>query len=100
MRSSSRASPVRARLLGQPQDALADDILLDLRGARVDGAGPRPEEAVGPGAHLAHRGVDLQRELGRRAVGELAVGAEDLLSDLHEALLQPRVTELVRAMRA
>src|SRR6185369_4873428 len=35
--------------LGQPEHALADDVLLDLRGTRVDRARPGPEERRGPG---------------------------------------------------
>src|SRR5687768_14597760 len=40
------AQPVGADLTREAQDPLADDVLLDLRGAGIDHAGAGPEEVV------------------------------------------------------
>src|SRR5215813_14077225 len=96
LKESSRfaSHPVRAGLLRQPEDALADHVLLDLRGAGVDGAGARPQIGVRPAPALADGRVDVESEVLRRAFGQLAVGTQDLQGQLHEALLELRVREL------
>src|SRR5262245_16017113 len=92
--ASLRLHPVGARFLGQAEHALADDVLLDLGRAGIDGAGPRPEERVGPGAAFTGRGVDVEAEFLRRPCRELAEGAEELLHQLLIALLELAVGEL------
>src|SRR5262245_46404918 len=84
--------PVGADLLGQPEDALADDVLLDLRGAGVDGAGPRPEVRGRPRPRLAGGGVDGVPVVEGRH--ELAGRAQDLERSLEVALLELRVRVL------
>src|SRR5512134_2837550 len=82
--------PVGADLLGQPEHALADDVLLDLRRARVDRACPGPQERGGERARLARRRGDLLHDV----VGsghELAPGPQDLERDLEIPLLELRV---------
>src|SRR5205807_2909577 len=89
---ASSLQAIGADFLGQPEYALADDVLLDLGRAGVDRARPRPQERGGPGAGLARRGVDLLELL---AGGHhLAPGAEDLQRGLVVALLELRVGEL------
>src|SRR6185436_3455213 len=61
--------------LRQPQHALADDVLLDLRGPALDRVGPGPEECILPETAV-HRPVG---SLGQLRVRPL---------DLHGQLLQ------------
>src|SRR5215510_10018566 len=89
---ASSLQAVGAYFLRQAEHALSDDVLLDLRRARVDGAGARPQERGGEGAWLAGRGIDLLELLARDH--ELAEGAEDLDRQLVVALLELGVREL------
>src|SRR6266480_1223829 len=89
---ASGLQAVRAHFLGQAEHALTDDVLLDLRGARVDRAGARPEERGRPRAGLAGGSVDVLELLARG--DELAVRPEDLERELEVAFLELRVGEL------
>src|ERR1700675_1292886 len=89
---ASGLDPVRADLFGQTEHALADDVFLDLRGARVDGARARPQESRGPRPRLARRRVDVvPLVLGR---DELTRRPEDLDRHFVVALLELGVREL------
>src|SRR5436190_1049033 len=85
---------VGADLLGETEHALADDVLLDLRRARINRARARPQERVRPARAHAGRRVDVERGLFEPAVRHLAVGAEDLEAELVVALLELAVGEL------
>src|SRR5262245_37055396 len=92
--ASLRLHPVGAYFLGQAEHALADDVLLDLGGAGIDGAGPGPEKRVGPGAALTGRGVDVEAEFLRGPRHELTEGPEDLLHQLLIPLFELAVGKL------
>src|SRR5262245_48499761 len=85
--------PVGADLLGQSEDALADDVLLDLRRARVDRPRARPEKGGRERSRLAGRRGDLLDDLVRRR-HELTPWTKDLKRDLQVSLLELRVREL------
>src|SRR5438034_301564 len=85
---------VGADLLGETEHALADDVLLDLRRARINRARARPQERVRPARPHAGRRVDVERGLFHPASRPLAVGAEDLEAELVVALLELAVGEL------
>src|SRR3989441_9540964 len=80
-----------AHFLGQAEHTLADDVLLDLGGARVDRPRARPQERGRPRAGLAGGRVDLLELLACR--DELAPRPEDLERRLVVALLELRVRE-------
>src|SRR5215470_2832997 len=71
----------------QAEDALGQDVPLDLRGATLDRIGPGPEERVVPVAPVDRPG---------RALGELAVGAEEILRDVLERLVPVAPPDLSR----
>ena len=81
-------------LLRQAEDALTDDVLLDLRRARVDRAGTRPEKRGRERARLSGRRRHFLEHVVGRAGHELAPRAEDLEGQLEEALLELGVGEL------
>src|SRR5213593_990038 len=89
---ASRLQTIGAHFLGQAEHAFADDVLLDLGGARVDGSLARPQERGRPRAGLARGRVDLLELLARRH--ELAPRPQDLERQLVVALLELRVREL------
>src|SRR5262249_37246777 len=68
----------RWSILRQTEDALGQDVPLDLSGAALDRVGPRPEERVVPVAAVDRPG---------RALRELPVGAEELLGEVLERLV-------------
>jgi hypothetical protein len=71
--------PVQPRSpLGQAEDALADDVVLNLVGARRDGAAARAQQPVRPAALVDRL---------RRPMFELALGPERL----HSEQLDPQV---------
>src|SRR5207249_2304516 len=90
--TASRLQTIGAHFLGQAEHAFADDVLLDLGGARVDGSRARPQERGRPRAGLARGRVDLLELLARRH--ELAPRPQDLERQLVVALLELRVREL------
>src|SRR5215831_8335473 len=92
--SAEALRAIGSRLPWQAEDPLADDVLLDLRRAGVDGPRARAEEVVHP------RTVDILRRLGaerqvRRQVFELAGRPQDRLDQLLVALVHLAVEELV-----
>src|SRR5205809_6628027 len=89
---ASRLQTIGAHFLGQAEHAFADDVLLDLGGARVDGSRARPQERGRPRAGLARGRVDLLELLARRH--ELAPRPQALERQLVVALLELRVREL------
>src|SRR5215211_1149041 len=80
--SSARPHAVGARLARQLQHALTDDVLLNLRRARVNRARARPQEVVRPGAIVATHRARVERELAQQATLELAVWSQNLLHEL------------------
>src|SRR5581483_3469676 len=92
---AAHGQAVGAHLARQPQHPLADDVLLDLGGAGVDGASARPEEVVSPVVLAVAGGADAQRQLVRQALEQLAVWPEDLLNQLLVALVHLAVVQLV-----
>src|SRR5712692_401388 len=78
--------PVGADLLGQTKHALADHVLLDLRRAGVNRAGPRPQVRRGPRAIFTGRRIEVVPVVVGRQ--ELTGRAEDLQGRLVVALLE------------
>src|SRR5215510_15217221 len=67
---ASGLQAVGAHFLGQAENALSDDVLLDLGRTRVDRAGARPQKRVRPARSHARRRVDVERRLFEPAVGD------------------------------
>src|SRR6478735_8076257 len=90
--AAGQLDPVLADLLRQAEDALADDVLLDLARPGGDGAGARTSEGEGPG-----RIVQVVGGIGqvvRLPAEELPIRAEDLLDEFLRALVLLGVGEL------
>src|SRR5579859_6210099 len=94
--SSSRdCGPIRARLAGQLQHTLADDVFLNFRRPGVNRPGPRPEIVPRPRAAVAARRGRIQRERRRYPRLELAVRSEHLQHQVLMAFVHLAVVQLV-----
>src|SRR5690606_15081718 len=88
LRSLRQLDAIGADFLGQAEDSLAQDVLLDLGRASRDRATVGASQGVRPGAGLAVVDVVFEGDFLRRTGRQQPVGAQDLVDQVLHPLVQ------------